>query len=127
MDRVDGDPDVRAIVSTRAHPDRFVSYADVQWLHEGGAAGPTVGRRGASVVISVAGTADNAAVGVTAERSDAARNRARLLEAAALPAVERGPEQVTMREVAEAAGVGKGTLFRRFGDRDGLFGRQPRP
>ncbi|MBK6012294.1 TetR/AcrR family transcriptional regulator [Streptomyces sp. MBT53] len=56
-----------------------------------------------------------------AERADAARNRARLLEAAARLVAERGAEHVTMHEVAEAAGVGKGTLFRRFGDRDGLL------
>ncbi|MGW6903102.1 TetR/AcrR family transcriptional regulator [Streptomyces sp. NPDC054940] len=55
------------------------------------------------------------------ERADAARNRARLLEAAALLVAERGAEHVTMREVAETAGVGKATLFRRFGDRDGLL------
>ncbi|WP_043667021.1 TetR/AcrR family transcriptional regulator [Streptomyces xylophagus] len=58
---------------------------------------------------------------VPAERSDAARNRVRLLEAAARLVAERGAEHVTMHEVAEAAGVGKGTLFRRFGDRDGLL------
>lgn len=56
-----------------------------------------------------------------AERADAARNRARLLEAAARLVAERGAEHVTMQEVAEVAGVGKGTLFRRFGDRDGLL------
>ncbi|MCX5259720.1 TetR/AcrR family transcriptional regulator [Streptomyces canus] len=66
-------------------------------------------------------TPGSASAGGTAERSDAARNRARLLEAAALLVAERGPEHVTMREVAETAGVGKGTLFRRFGDRDGLL------
>jgi AcrR family transcriptional regulator len=55
------------------------------------------------------------------ERADAMRNRGRLLEAAARLVAERGAEHVTMREVAEAAGVGKGTLFRRFGDRDGLL------
>ena len=55
------------------------------------------------------------------ERADAARNRVRLLEAAARLVAERGAEHVTMHEVAEAAGVGKGTLFRRFGDRDGLL------
>jgi len=58
---------------------------------------------------------------VPAERSDAARNRVRLLEAAARLVAERGAEHVTMHEVAEAAVVGKGTLFRRFGDRDGLL------
>ncbi|WP_329374723.1 TetR/AcrR family transcriptional regulator [Streptomyces sp. NBC_01483] len=55
------------------------------------------------------------------ERADAARNRARLLEAAARLVAERGAEHVTMHEVARVAGVGKGTLFRRFGDRDGLL------
>ncbi|MEV4034025.1 TetR/AcrR family transcriptional regulator [Streptomyces umbrinus] len=58
--------------------------------------------------------------GPSGERADAARNRARLLEVAARLVAERGVEHVTMHEVAEAAGVGKGTLFRRFGDRDGL-------
>ncbi|MFC9913261.1 TetR/AcrR family transcriptional regulator [Streptomyces sp. NPDC127197] len=57
----------------------------------------------------------------TAERADAARNRARLLEAAARLVADRGAEHVTMHEVAQAAGVGKGTLFRRFGDRNGLL------
>ncbi|MEV0225296.1 helix-turn-helix domain-containing protein [Streptomyces sp. NPDC050704] len=66
-------------------------------------------------------TPDSTSVDVSTERVDAARNRARLLEAATLLVAERGPEHVTMREVAEAAGVGKGTLFRRFGDRDGLL------
>ncbi|ELP63035.1 TetR/AcrR family transcriptional regulator [Streptomyces turgidiscabies] len=55
------------------------------------------------------------------ERADAARNRARLLEAAALLVADRGADHVTMHEVAQAAGVGKGTLFRRFGDRNGLL------
>ncbi|MDX3581346.1 TetR/AcrR family transcriptional regulator [Streptomyces europaeiscabiei] len=55
------------------------------------------------------------------ERADAARNRARLLDAAARLVAEQGAEHVTMQSVAEAAGVGKGTLFRRFGDRAGLL------
>jgi AcrR family transcriptional regulator len=55
------------------------------------------------------------------ERSDAARNRARLLEAAARLVAEQGAEHVTMQAVAEEAGVGKATLFRRFGDRNGLL------
>ncbi|MFD1665175.1 TetR/AcrR family transcriptional regulator [Streptomyces calvus] len=54
-------------------------------------------------------------------RADAARNRARLLEAAALLGVERGADAITMEEVAAAARVGKGTVFRRFGDRTGLL------
>lgn len=63
----------------------------------------------------------NAPAATAAERADAARNRARLLEAAVRLVAERGAEHVTMQSVAEAAGVGKGTLFRRFGDRDGLL------
>ncbi|MER5432419.1 helix-turn-helix domain-containing protein [Streptomyces sp. NPDC002588] len=59
--------------------------------------------------------------GTATERADAVRNRARLLEAAARLVAERGAGHVTMQEVAEVAGVGKGTLFRRFGDRDGLL------
>ena len=54
------------------------------------------------------------------ERADAARNRARILEAAGRLFAERGVDAVTMDEIAAAAGVGKGTLFRRFGDRAGL-------
>ncbi|SFD52801.1 TetR/AcrR family transcriptional regulator [Streptomyces aidingensis] len=54
------------------------------------------------------------------ERADAARNRAAVLEAAARLFAERGAEAVSMDEVAAAAGVGKGTLFRRFGDKAGL-------
>ena len=55
------------------------------------------------------------------ERSDAARNRARLLDAAARLVAERGARHVTMQAVAQEAGVGKATLFRRFGDRNGLL------
>ncbi|MEU1852451.1 helix-turn-helix domain-containing protein [Streptomyces sp. NPDC019990] len=54
-------------------------------------------------------------------RADAARNRARLLEAAARLVAERGADAVTMEAVAAAASVGKGTVFRRFGDRTGLL------
>ncbi|MEU0073542.1 helix-turn-helix domain-containing protein [Streptomyces sp. NPDC006332] len=54
-------------------------------------------------------------------RADAARNRARLLEAAARLVAEHGAAGVTMEAVAAAANVGKGTVFRRFGDRTGLL------
>ncbi len=54
------------------------------------------------------------------ERADAARNREKVLCAAARLFAERGIECVSMDDVAAAAGVGKGTLFRRFGDRAGL-------
>ncbi|MEU2283365.1 helix-turn-helix domain-containing protein [Streptomyces sp. NPDC013178] len=54
-------------------------------------------------------------------RADAARNRARLLDAAARLIAEHGAAAVTMEAVAAAANVGKGTVFRRFGDRTGLL------
>jgi AcrR family transcriptional regulator len=54
------------------------------------------------------------------ERADAARNRARILEAAGALVAEQGIECVSMDAVARAASVGTGTLYRRFGDRAGL-------
>lgn len=55
-------------------------------------------------------------------RKDAARNRAAVLAAAdALFARSDSTEDISMAEVAVAAGVGKGTLFRAFGDRAGLI------
>jgi AcrR family transcriptional regulator len=55
------------------------------------------------------------------ERGDAARNRLLLLEAARRLIAEHGAEAVTMDDIAAAAGVGKGTVFRRFGSRAGLM------
>lgn len=55
-------------------------------------------------------------------RKDAARNREAVLAAAdALFARSESPEEITMADIAAAAGVGKGTLFRAFGDRPGLL------
>jgi AcrR family transcriptional regulator len=54
------------------------------------------------------------------ERADAARNRAVVLDAAAALFRQHGVDAVSMDAVAAAAGVGKGTLFRRFGDKAGL-------
>ena len=62
VDRVDRDPGVHAVVFTGAHPERFVSHADVRWLQEGGAAVPSLGRRGASAVVRAARVADRARV-----------------------------------------------------------------
>lgn len=53
-------------------------------------------------------------------RADAARNRERVLCAAQRLFSERGAGCVSMDEIADAAGVGKGTLFRRFGSRAAL-------
>ena len=55
------------------------------------------------------------------ERSDAARNREALLAAAARLVEASGVDAVTMDSVAAEAGVGKGTVFRRFDSREGLM------
>ncbi|WP_030261403.1 TetR/AcrR family transcriptional regulator [Streptomyces violens] len=56
-------------------------------------------------------------------RKDAARNRAAVLAAADTLFTDcASPDDVTMADIAAAAGVGKGTLFRAFGDRVGLIG-----
>ncbi|HKN98290.1 MAG TPA: TetR/AcrR family transcriptional regulator [Pseudonocardiaceae bacterium] len=54
------------------------------------------------------------------ERSDAVRNRAKILEVTARLVAEHGVDHVSMDQIAAEAGVGKGTLFRRFGDKAGL-------
>lgn len=54
------------------------------------------------------------------ERADAASNRRRILAAATELFAERGAACVSMQDVARAAGVGMGTMYRRFGDRAGL-------
>jgi AcrR family transcriptional regulator len=54
------------------------------------------------------------------ERRDAADNRQRILRAATELLAAHGSAGLTMDAVAAAAGVGKGTVFRRFGDRSGL-------
>lgn len=55
------------------------------------------------------------------ERRDAARNREALLEAASELMAGCGVDALTMDAVAAKAGVGKGTVFRRFGSREGLM------
>jgi AcrR family transcriptional regulator len=52
-------------------------------------------------------------------RRDAARNRQRILAAAAQVFTERGLD-ATLDEVARAAGVGIGTVYRRFPDKESL-------
>jgi AcrR family transcriptional regulator len=58
--------------------------------------------------------------GDASERADAARNRERILASAAELFGQRGPGCVSMDDVADHAGVGKGTVFRRFGSRAAL-------
>src|ERR1700742_730921 len=57
-----------------------------------------------------------------AERADAARNRLHLLATARQMLAEEGASRLTMDALAERAGLGKGTVFRRFRTRAGIFG-----
>ncbi|MTD59339.1 TetR/AcrR family transcriptional regulator [Amycolatopsis pithecellobii] len=53
-------------------------------------------------------------------RADARRNRDQIIAAAKVMFTEDGPE-VPMEEIARRAGVGVGTLYRRFPDREALI------
>lgn len=66
-----------------------------------------------------AGVADPPAPG-RAERADKARNRARILAAAAEAFAERGIE-TQMDDVAARAGLGVGTLYRHFATKEALM------
>ncbi|MFE5507320.1 TetR/AcrR family transcriptional regulator [Amycolatopsis japonica] len=54
------------------------------------------------------------------ERSDAARNRAKILEAAEGLFAARPATDITMEDIAKAAGVGRATLYRRYPDRSAI-------
>ena len=54
-------------------------------------------------------------------RQDAARNRRAILLATEELLSRHRPDEVTIEQVALAAGVGKGTVFHRFGNRHGLM------
>jgi AcrR family transcriptional regulator len=55
------------------------------------------------------------------ERADAVRNRRHLVATAREMIAELGPDRLTMDALAERSGLGKGTVFRRFGTRAGIF------
>jgi polyketide synthase 12 len=55
------------------------------------------------------------------ERADAVRNRRHLLATAREMLAGQGADTLTMDALAERAGLGKGTVFRRFGTRAGIF------
>lgn len=63
VDRADKDPGVHAVVFTGAHPDRFLSHADITWLQEGGVGFPPIGTRTAGFVFRIA-TAINKMPGI---------------------------------------------------------------
>lgn len=65
-------------------------------------------------------TTEDRALGVLALRADAARNRALIVAAAEEVFAERGLEASTA-EVAERAGVGEATVYRRFPTKDDLI------
>ena len=64
--------------------------------------------------------ADRDGAGERPLRRDAERNRQRILAAAADLLSERGLD-ATLDEVARAAGVGVGTVYRRFPDKESLI------
>lgn len=63
---------------------------------------------------------EDRALGVLALRADAARNRARIVAAAAEVFAERGLDASTA-EIADRAGVGEATVYRRFPTKDDLI------
>lgn len=63
VDRADKDPGIHAVVFTGAHPDRFLSHADITWLQEGGVGFPPINTRTAGFVFRIA-TAVNKMPGI---------------------------------------------------------------
>lgn len=57
---------------------------------------------------------------MSTERADAARSRVKILRTAAGIVATEGPSGLALDVVARRAGVGVGTVYRRFGDRAGL-------
>jgi len=66
-------------------------------------------------------SADDPDIAGRPERADAARNRRLLLAVAREMLAAEGADRLTMDALADRAGLGKGTVFRRFGTRAGIF------
>lgn len=81
--------------------------------------GRTKGVRGRGFPALDAGACGAEACG---ERRDAAESRRRILDAARVLFAERGVEPVSMHEVGREAGVGQGTLYRRYEHKGALCG-----
>jgi len=54
VDRADRDPNIRAVIFTGTHPDRFLSHSDVVWLQQGGVGFPPINTSIAGVVSRMA-------------------------------------------------------------------------
>lgn len=83
---------------------------------------PKPARRARRALPLVATSIHNPAAGAVGrgERRDAAANRRQILHAAGRLFAERGVDAVSMDEIARAAGVGKGTLYRRYAHKGAL-------
>jgi AcrR family transcriptional regulator len=76
--------------------------------------GPSTGPESGFIPVSVVGRSEGR------RRADAQRNRDRVFAAARRLVDTKGVAAVTMDDVAAAAGVGKGTVYRAFRSRAGL-------
>jgi AcrR family transcriptional regulator len=64
---------------------------------------------------------DTTARGWRRQRSEAARNEQRILDSTRRLLAQGGAGTVEMRDIARAAGVGVGTIYRRFGEKAALL------